>query len=143
MAELLAGAAMAVVPSVSGDVMPFAALEAMAAGVPVVASDAGSLPEVVGAERTVPRADAAALAARMAELFGDPERRRREGDALIARAREAFGEERYVRELRAVTRVATRAAVPRQTTSQLPSASASAVVAAVCRLQTAYWQRHA
>jgi glycosyltransferase involved in cell wall biosynthesis len=47
-AELMSRAAMVLVPSISGDVMPFAALEAMAAGVPVVASDAGSLPEVVG-----------------------------------------------------------------------------------------------
>jgi glycosyltransferase involved in cell wall biosynthesis len=100
--ELLAGAAMAVVPSVSGDVMPFAALEAMAAGVPVVASDAGSLPEVVGADRCVPNKDAAALAARMRSLHDDPDRRRAEGDAGIARTRERFGEERYLRELLAV-----------------------------------------
>jgi glycosyltransferase involved in cell wall biosynthesis len=100
--ELLHGAAMAVIPSVSGDVMPFAALEAMAAGVPVVASDAGSLPEVLGADSCVPKKDAAALAERMRALWDDPERRRREGEAGIARARERFGEERYVRELRAV-----------------------------------------
>lgn len=102
--ELLRGAAMALVPSVSGDVMPFAALEAMAAGVPVVASDAGSLPEVVGAERCVPRKDAPALAQRMRALHDDPGQRRAEGDAGIARAREIFGEARYVRALRAVYR---------------------------------------
>jgi glycosyltransferase involved in cell wall biosynthesis len=100
--ELLKQAAMALVPSISGDVMPFAALEAMAAGVPVVASDAGSLPEVVGPERCVPKKDAAALAARMRALHDDPAARKREGDALIARARERFGEERYVRALLAV-----------------------------------------
>lgn len=97
--ELLRGAAMALVPSVSGDVMPFAALEAMAAGVPVVASDAGSLPEVVGAESCVPRKDARALAGRMRALHGDPQGRRAEGDAGAARARETYGEERYLREL--------------------------------------------
>jgi glycosyltransferase involved in cell wall biosynthesis len=100
--SLLRGAAMALVPSVSGDVMPFAALEAMAAGVPVVASDAGSLPEVVGVERCVARKDASALALRMRRLWDDAAARRAEGDALIARARELFGEERYLGELLAV-----------------------------------------
>ena len=102
--ELLAGAAMAVVPSVSGDVMPFAALEAMAAGVPVAASNAGSLPEVLGADSCVPKKDAAALAERMRALHDDPERRRREGDAGIERAKERFGEQRYLEELLAVYR---------------------------------------
>jgi glycosyltransferase involved in cell wall biosynthesis len=82
--------------------MPFAALEAMAAGVPVVASDAGSLPEVLGAESCVPRKDAAALARRMRALHDDPERRRAGGDAGIARAKERFGERRYLEELLAV-----------------------------------------
>ncbi|MEA2457834.1 MAG: hypothetical protein QOC95_806 [Thermoleophilaceae bacterium] len=100
--ELLRGAAMAVVPSLAGDVMPFAALEAMAAGVPVLASRSGSLPEVVGEERCVPRRDAAALAAAMGALWADPDRRRADGDALVARARERFGERRYVEELKAV-----------------------------------------
>ncbi|MEA2444465.1 MAG: hypothetical protein QOJ12_1757, partial [Thermoleophilales bacterium] len=100
--ELLRGAAMALVPSVSGDVMPFAALEAMAAGVPVVASDAGSLPEVVGMDKCVPKKDATALAKRMRALLDDPASRRTEGDAGIARVRERFGEQRYLRELLAL-----------------------------------------
>lgn len=98
----LAGAAMVVVPSVAGDVMPFAALEAMAAGVPVVASRSGSLPEVVGEERCVPRRDPRALASAMSELWADPHRRAADGDALIALARERFGERAYVENLRAV-----------------------------------------
>jgi glycosyltransferase involved in cell wall biosynthesis len=101
---LLAGAAMAVVPSVGPDVMPFAALEAMAAGVPVVAARSGSLPEVVGEQNCVPRRDAAALAAAMRVLWDDPARRRKTGDALLARARERFAESRYVDELLAVYR---------------------------------------
>jgi glycosyltransferase involved in cell wall biosynthesis len=100
--ELMRGAAMALVPSVSAEVMPFAALEAMAAGVPVVASDAGSLPEVLGPERCVPSRDAGALAQAMRRLFDDPAARRAEGERLIERARERFGEERYVRELLAL-----------------------------------------
>jgi glycosyltransferase involved in cell wall biosynthesis len=102
LAALLRGAAMAVVPSLGGDVMPFAALEAMAAGLPVIASRSGSLPELAGPERCVPRRDPQALAGVMRALWDDPQRRRAEGDALIARARERFGEERYVKGLLAV-----------------------------------------
>ena len=101
---LLRGAAMAVVPSVGPDVMPFAALEAMAAGVPVVASESGSLPEIVGAERCVPPRDAKALAKAMRALWDVPERRRADGDALLATARERYSERRYVQELLAVYR---------------------------------------
>jgi glycosyltransferase involved in cell wall biosynthesis len=82
--------------------MPFAALEAMSAGLPVVASDSGSLPEIVGPERCVPRGDPQALAAAIKALYGDPERRRHEGDALIERARRRFGEQRYVDDLLAL-----------------------------------------
>ena len=101
---LLRGAAMVLVPSLGGDVMPFAALEAMAAGVPVIASRSGSLPELVGAERCVARRDPHALARAIEVLWREPGRRRREGEALLERARERFGEQRYVRELLAVYR---------------------------------------
>jgi glycosyltransferase involved in cell wall biosynthesis len=101
---LLRGAAMALVPSVGGDVMPFAALEAMAAGVPVIASRSGSLPELVGEERCVPRRDPQALARAMLALWNDPDRRRADGEALLVRARERFSERRYVEELMSVYR---------------------------------------
>jgi glycosyltransferase involved in cell wall biosynthesis len=100
--ELLRGAAMALVPSLSAEVMPYAALEAMAAGVPVIGSDAGSLPEVLGPDRCVPRRDAQALAAAMRRLLDDPAERRAEGERLIELARERYGEDRYVRELMGV-----------------------------------------
>ena len=101
-AGLLRGAAMAVVPSLGGDVMPFAALEAMAAGVPVIAARSGSLPELVGEENCVPRRDAGALAGAMRALWDDPAQRRRIGGAQLASARERFSEERYVRDILAV-----------------------------------------
>jgi glycosyltransferase involved in cell wall biosynthesis len=100
--DLLRRAAMVVVPTTGNETFGFAALEAMAAGVPVVASRAGALPEIAGDDAVVPRADALALAARMAELWGDSRRRTDEGDAAIARARDEFSEERYLRRLLAV-----------------------------------------
>ena len=96
---LLAGAAMVVMPSVGPDVFPYSALEAMAAGVPVIASRTGGLTEMVGEERCVPRRDPAALAAAMRALWHDPDRRRSEGEALLTRARGRHGEERYVARL--------------------------------------------
>ncbi len=92
-------AAVVLVPSRSDESFGLVALEAMAAGVPVVATRAGALPELVGEERCVPRGDSSAMAARLADLWADPERRRREGDALIARAREHYGAERFTRDL--------------------------------------------
>jgi glycosyltransferase involved in cell wall biosynthesis len=95
----LAGAAMLLMPSRYHEFAGYSALEAMAAGVPVVASKLGALPEIVGAARCVPPNDPAALAARMTALWRDPELRRAEGDELIARARAGHGEELYVSRL--------------------------------------------
>jgi glycosyltransferase involved in cell wall biosynthesis len=100
--DLLRRAAIVVVPTTGNETFGFAALEAMAAGVPVVAARAGALPEIVGDDACVPRGDALAMAVRMQELWADPMRRVDEGDAAIARARERFSEERYVRALLAL-----------------------------------------
>ena len=81
------------------EAMPVPPIEAMAAGVPVVASNLGALPEMVGAERCVPPNDPAALAARMTALWEDAELRRAEGDLLIARARAHHSESDYVARL--------------------------------------------
>ena len=97
--RLLSEAAFAVVPSLGAEVFPFAALEAMAAGLPVVASRTGGLPELVGEERCVRRGDPDALAAAMTALWDEPERRRREGDEMVARARQRFGEARFIGDL--------------------------------------------
>jgi glycosyltransferase involved in cell wall biosynthesis len=96
----LAGAAMLLMPSRYHESAGYSALEAMAAGVPVVASDLGALPELVGSERCVPANDPHRLAARMRRLWRDPGHRRAEGEALIARARAGHTEERYLATLR-------------------------------------------
>ncbi|GAA4432406.1 glycosyltransferase family 4 protein [Georgenia halophila] len=72
---------------------PLKVLEYMAAGLPVVASAVGQLPDLVDDGRTgilVPGSDPAALAATLADLAGDPARRRRLGTAArreVARSR--------------------------------------------------------
>jgi glycosyltransferase involved in cell wall biosynthesis len=71
LAELRAGAAIALAPSRSAETFGLAAAEAMAAGVPVAASRAGALPELVGEDGLVPAGDANALAQAIARLAGD------------------------------------------------------------------------
>jgi glycosyltransferase involved in cell wall biosynthesis len=102
LAELLAGAAVVLMPSRYHEFSPYSALEAMAAGVPVVAARMGGLPELVGEKRCIPPNDPEALAERLRALWEDPAARRAEGAALQARARERHSEERYLRELLAL-----------------------------------------
>ena len=98
-AELLSGAAMALLPSRYHEFAPYAALEAMGEGVPVVASGLGGLPELIGAEACVPANDADALAERMTTLWRDPEQRREEGQALLNRARERHSQDSFTTSL--------------------------------------------
>ncbi len=71
LAELRAGAAIALAPSRSAETFGLAAAEAMAAGLPVAASRVGALPELVEPEALVPPGDAGALAQAIARLAGD------------------------------------------------------------------------
>jgi glycosyltransferase involved in cell wall biosynthesis len=102
MSELLRGAAALVLSSRSHEFSPFSVLEAMGAGVPVVATRSGGVPELIGAERCVPMADAAALAELLRALWSDPDRRRNEGQELLARVRERHSEQRYLHDLLAI-----------------------------------------
>jgi glycosyltransferase involved in cell wall biosynthesis len=59
---------MALVPSRSGETFGLAAAEAMASGLPVVASRVGALPELIPDEWLVPAGDPRALAAAIERL---------------------------------------------------------------------------
>jgi glycosyltransferase involved in cell wall biosynthesis len=71
LAELRAGASLALAPSRSAETFALAAAEAMAAGLPVAASDVGALPELVEPDNLVPAGDAGALAQAIGRLAGD------------------------------------------------------------------------
>ncbi|MEP1593090.1 MAG: glycosyltransferase family 4 protein [Halieaceae bacterium] len=101
MVRYYAEATIAVVPSVyEGFGLP--AGEAMACGVPVVSTDGGALPEVVGdAGVIVPAKSAEALATAIEALLADPEQRRVMGEAGRRRIEEKFSWEVCAREMSA------------------------------------------
>src|SRR6202042_1324469 len=72
--------------------IPVAAMEAMAACVPVVSTTTGSLPELVrpGEGILVPQRDPAALADAIATLLADPELRQADGTRSRAHIEAAF-----------------------------------------------------
>ena len=84
---------------------PNASLEAMAAGLPVVATDVGGASEQVIdglTGRLVPRGDIAALAAALVELGHDAAKRDAMGDAGRARAEARFDARRMVADYRRI-----------------------------------------
>lgn len=100
-----AAADVVAVPSVNPDPLPNSALEAAAAGCCVVAADHGGLREILDGGRTgvlVPPGDADALAATLAALRDDPDRRARLGALAAADVRERFGAERLAAGLQAL-----------------------------------------
>jgi glycosyltransferase involved in cell wall biosynthesis len=93
-------AAFVVVPSVGPDVSPFTALEALADGIPVIASAIGGLGEIVDKPQfgtLVPPGDSAALAEAMADWWSRRELGTVEHGAWT-RARERFDLVRQARE---------------------------------------------
>ena len=95
LADLRRRAAVVLAPSRWEEPCPYSVLEALAAGVPVLASDRGGLPELVGEDATTPATDGAAWASRLSELWRTPRLRAERGAQALQRARERFGEDRY------------------------------------------------
>ncbi len=87
--------------------MPYAVLESMAAGTPVVASRVGGIPDAVtdGTHgRLVPPRDAKAIAAALRDLAASPERLRAMSRACAERAEREFGLDRLARQFAAIYR---------------------------------------
>lgn len=85
LAAVTAGAAVLCLPSLM-EGFGLTALEAMACGVPVVVSDRGSLPEVVGDAGVVAEPTAEALEAALSDLLASPKRMEELSRAGLARA---------------------------------------------------------
>lgn len=85
LAAVMAGATVFCLPSLM-EGFGLTSLEAMACGTPVVVSDRGSLPEVVGEAGVVTAADAAALEVALYDVLTSPERQARLSQAGLARA---------------------------------------------------------
>lgn len=91
-AGLLADADVLALPS-ENEGQPMVVLEAMSRGLAVVATRVGGIPELVAEGREgllVEPHEPAALAAALAEVLGDPARRRELGEAAARRARAEF-----------------------------------------------------
>jgi glycosyltransferase involved in cell wall biosynthesis len=99
--KLLAGADAMVLPSYS-EGLPYALLEAMAAGVPVIATPVGAIPDVVtdGIHGfLVPARDGKSIAESLALMAGDRERLAWMSRACRRRIRAAFSIDRLAQEL--------------------------------------------
>ncbi|HEX6158712.1 MAG TPA: glycosyltransferase, partial [Thermoanaerobaculia bacterium] len=102
---LLAGCDLFVHPSLD-DAFPTVLLEAMAAGLPVVATRVGGIPEIVSdfTGRLVAPNDAAELAGAIGNLLGDDVARKRMSVAAEKTATEKFSTEAWIGRLDAVYR---------------------------------------
>lgn len=103
-ADLLTAADLSVLPSFS-EGLPNSVIEAMSAGLPVVASRVGGIPELVQQGRTgllVPPGDAKALCEAMITLLSNPFLARRIGEAARVRIRNEFSFEKMFLETSAL-----------------------------------------
>ena len=85
-------------PSRYAEILPLAALEAMAAALPTVAARSGGLGEAVPEEGLYPPGDVAALQERLTALFGDGQA----GERALAAARARSAPEVVADDLRRV-----------------------------------------
>jgi glycosyltransferase involved in cell wall biosynthesis len=97
--QYLERASFLVLPSDPGvETLSMAVLEAMAAGLPVICTDVGSMREVVDSTvgSLIPPGDAEALAKAMLEMYDSEALRAQKGLAAAARQRDKFSSDRLV-----------------------------------------------
>jgi glycosyltransferase involved in cell wall biosynthesis len=99
MAQLRRGAALCLVPSRCDEACPYAAIEALSDGLPVIGSTRGGLPELLAHQLVLDADDAAAWADATARLWSDPAARSEMGAKALQAARGMLSEERYHGEL--------------------------------------------
>ncbi len=102
------------IPSRQPETRAVAALEAQAAGLPVIVPDTGIFPEMLEITRgglTFPTGDSEGIAEAVAELMRDPEAAARMGQSAAERVRSQFSPERLARETLAAFEDAVRAQV--------------------------------
>jgi glycosyltransferase involved in cell wall biosynthesis len=86
-------------PSLAGEVFGLSAAENMSNGKLVIASDLGSLSEVIGdSGMTFPAGDSVALGHRMEEVIENPDTIRKLGRAAHERIAEGFALENMIRD---------------------------------------------
>jgi glycosyltransferase involved in cell wall biosynthesis len=89
------GAAVLLAPSRIDDPCPMTVVEALADGVPVLASDRGGLPELVGSDGVLPARDVPAWVEALRALWASPELRATRGKEALARARARHSPDAY------------------------------------------------
>jgi glycosyltransferase involved in cell wall biosynthesis len=106
-----------IVPS-RAESLPYIVLEAAAAGVPLLATDVGGIPEIFGPQRPrlLPAGDAAKLADAIRAALADPAGSRAAAEALRERVRSQFNAET----MGAAVLAAYRAAIDRREGSAIP-----------------------
>jgi glycosyltransferase involved in cell wall biosynthesis len=111
-ASYMAAADIFVFPTEREEAAPLVVPEAMACGLPVVASRIGGITEVIDAPGEngvlIPSGNVDALRTALAQLLGDPDARRRIGEAARARVEQEYTIERMVERTLAVYEIARR-----------------------------------
>jgi glycosyltransferase involved in cell wall biosynthesis len=95
MAQLRRGAALCLVPSRCDEACPYAAIEALADGLPVIGSTRGGLPELLERQLVIDADDADAWGDAAGRLWRDPAARSALGEHALETARGLISEERY------------------------------------------------
>jgi glycosyltransferase involved in cell wall biosynthesis len=102
LAELRRQAGVVLVPSRCEEACPYAVLDAAAAGIPVLGSDRGGIPELIGQAAALGPEAPEAWAYALRGMWVDRELRTRMGEGLLTRSRERLGEDSYYERLMAV-----------------------------------------